>query len=224
MKLNTISIKQKILFTVALAVLLSTALVGLLSQKSAKEIVEQRMLNSEMPSLTMQIRDQVDHEINNLMNAAQQLANNTFLQTWLIEDRPNAQEPLVIKQLADIQQHYGLAQASYADKETGAYYTQHGFLRLLDKQQDGWFYDYRDSGEERMLALLDKVLTSGATRVVIGEELGDPGVARCAVVAEPVGAAPLRCGLGVIGPVRMRYDRVIPVVRYVSGKLGSALA
>jgi len=84
-------------------------------------------------------------------------------------------------------------------------------LRALDEKQ-------------RMLALLDKVLTSGTMRVVIGEELGDPGVARCAVVAEPIGAAALRCGLGVIGPVRMRYDRVIPVVRYVSGKLGSALA
>ena len=60
--------------------------------------------------------------------------------------------------------------------------------------------------------------------MVIGDELGDPGVSRCAVVAEPVGPAPLRSGLGVIGPVRMRYDRVIPVVRYVSGKLGSALS
>ena len=84
-------------------------------------------------------------------------------------------------------------------------------LRALDEKQ-------------RMLALLDKVLTTGALRVVIGEELGDPGVARCAVVAEPVGPAALRSGLGVIGPVRMRYDRVIPVVRYVSGKLGSALS
>ena len=64
------------------------------------------------------------------------------------------------------------------------------------------------------------MLTAGALRVVIGDELGDPGVARCAVVAEPVGPAPPRGGLGVIGPVRMRYDRVIPVVRYVSGKLG----
>ncbi len=84
-------------------------------------------------------------------------------------------------------------------------------LRALDEKQ-------------RMLVLLDKVLTTGALRVVIGEELGDPGVARCAVVAEPVDSLPLRGGLGVIGPVRMRYDRVIPVVRYVSGKLGSALA
>jgi heat-inducible transcriptional repressor len=74
-----------------------------------------------------------------------------------------------------------------------------------------------------MLALLDKVLTPGALRVVIGDELGDPGVSRCAVVAEPVGSAQLRSGLGVIGPVRMRYDRVIPVVRYVSGKLGPSL-
>ncbi len=77
--------------------------------------------------------------------------------------------------------------------------------------------------KERMLALLDKVLERGELRVVIGEELGDPGVARCAVVAEPFGTAPSRAGLGVIGPVRMRYDRVIPVVRYVSGRLGSAL-
>ena len=84
-------------------------------------------------------------------------------------------------------------------------------LRALDEKQ-------------RMLALLDNVLTAGSLCVVIGDELGDPGVARCAVVAEPVGGAAHRGGLGVIGPVRMRYDRVIPVVRYVSGKLGSALA
>lgn len=84
-------------------------------------------------------------------------------------------------------------------------------LRALDEKQ-------------RMLALLDHVLTAGAMRVVIGDELGDPGVARCAVVAEAVGSAPLRGGLGVIGPVRMRYDRVIPLVRYVSGKLGPGLA
>ena len=77
--------------------------------------------------------------------------------------------------------------------------------------------------KQRMLALLDNVLTAGSLRVVIGDELGDPGVARCAVVAEPVGGGGHRVGAGVIGPVRMRYDRVIPVVRYVSGRLGSAL-
>jgi heat-inducible transcriptional repressor len=76
--------------------------------------------------------------------------------------------------------------------------------------------------KQRMLGLLDKVISARGVRVAIGEELGDPGVARCAVVAEQLGPAPLR-GLGVIGPVRMRYDRIIPLVRYVSGKLAPAL-
>jgi heat-inducible transcriptional repressor len=75
--------------------------------------------------------------------------------------------------------------------------------------------------KQRMLGLLDKVISAGGVCVAIGEELGDPGVARCAVIAEKIGPAPLR-GLGVIGPVRMRYDRIIPVVRYVSGKLAPA--
>ncbi|HTO06771.1 MAG TPA: heat-inducible transcriptional repressor HrcA [Myxococcota bacterium] len=76
--------------------------------------------------------------------------------------------------------------------------------------------------KERLLALLDKLISARGVRVAIGEELGDAGVARCAVIAEQLGPAPLR-GLGVIGPVRMRYDRIIPVVRYVSGKLAPAL-
>lgn len=148
---NTLTIKQKILLTVTVAVLLSTILVGLLSQRSAKQIVEQRMLNSEMPSIVMQIRNDVDLQISSLMNAAEQLANSRMLLGWLQNGRPADQESLVIAQLNDLKNQYGLAQASYADRETAAYYTQDGFLRVLTPEQDGWFFDYRDSKQERML-------------------------------------------------------------------------
>ena len=99
--------------------------------------------------------------------------------------------------------------------------------RLLDQPEFADGERLRDvlralEEKQRMLALLDKVISARGVRVAIGEELGDPGVVRCAVVAEQLGPAPLR-GLGVIGPVRMRYDRIIPVVRYVSGKLAPAL-
>ncbi|NMH66204.1 methyl-accepting chemotaxis protein [Shewanella salipaludis] len=151
MNLNTLTIKQKILLTVTLAVLLSTALVGVLSQRSAKSVVEQRMLDSEMPSLLMQIRHKIELEIAPLMNAAEQLANNRMLLAWLENNRPQAQEALVTSQLGDLVSQYKLAQASYADKQTAAYYTQDGFLRLLTQAQDGWFFDYRNSGQERML-------------------------------------------------------------------------
>ncbi len=151
MKLNMLTIKQKILLTVTVTVLLSTALVGILSQQSAKQVVEQRMLTSEMPNMLAQIRNKVELNISTLMNAAEQLANNRMLLQWLANDRPAADESLVVNQLNDITRQYGLAQASFADRQTAAYYTQDGFLRVLTPAQDGWFFDYKNSGQEKML-------------------------------------------------------------------------
>ena len=66
-----LTIKQKILLTVTLAVLMSTILVGVLSQRSAREVVEQRMLGSELPSLMLQSRNKLDLVISTLMNGAE---------------------------------------------------------------------------------------------------------------------------------------------------------
>ncbi|MCL1095370.1 methyl-accepting chemotaxis protein [Shewanella kaireitica] len=151
MKLNMLTIKQKVLLTVTLTVLLSTALVGILSQQSAKQVVEQRMLTSEMPSMLAQIRNKIELNISTLMNAAEQLANNRMFLQWLADGRPAAGEALVVNQLNDVSRQYGLAQASFADRETAAYYTQDGFLRVLTPTQDTWFFDYKNSGQEKML-------------------------------------------------------------------------
>ncbi|QSX40774.1 methyl-accepting chemotaxis protein [Shewanella cyperi] len=151
MNLNRLTIKQKILLTVALAILLSTSLVGVLSQRSARDVVEKRMLDSEMPSLMLSIRNKLEMDIVTLMNAAEQLANSRMLLQWLESDRPAADEPRVVAQLKDVTRQYDLVQASYADRQTAAYYTQDGFLRILTPSQDGWFFGYRDSGQERML-------------------------------------------------------------------------
>ncbi len=105
-----LTIKQKILLTVTLAVLMSTILVGVLSQRSAREVVEQRMLGSELPSLMLQIRNKLDLEISTLMNGAEQLAHSQMLKHWLEQGRPEAEVPLVISQLKDMTRQYHLAQ------------------------------------------------------------------------------------------------------------------
>ncbi|WP_434930865.1 methyl-accepting chemotaxis protein [Shewanella sp. HL-SH5] len=148
---SQLTIKQKILLTVTLAVLFSTILVGVISQRSAKNVVEERMLSSEMPSILMQMRNKVELDISTLMNAAEQLASSKMLLKWLERGRPASEEGDVVAQLKSITQQYDLAQASFADRETAAYYTQDGFLRVLNQQQDGWFFDYKNSGQERML-------------------------------------------------------------------------
>ena len=77
--------------------------------------------------------------------------------------------------------------------------------------------------KERMLRLLNKIVRGEGLQVVIGSELEDPDVQHCAVVTARLGGSTSIGGLGVIGPVRMRYDRVIPLVRHVSERVGEAL-
>ena len=71
--------------------------------------------------------------------------------------------------------------------------------------------------KERLLDLLERTLEADVIGVAIGADLRPLGVERCAVISAGLGGA--AGGLGVIGPVRMRYDRVIPAVRDASRRV-----
>ena len=70
--------------------------------------------------------------------------------------------------------------------------------------------------KERMIHLLDRVLQAEVLEVSIGTEIDDPDIRECALVTAPLGESPALGGLGVLGPVRMPYGRVIPLVRSLS--------
>jgi heat-inducible transcriptional repressor len=65
-----------------------------------------------------------------------------------------------------------------------------------------------------VLALVERTLAADDVRLFIGEESGYQPLAGCAVVTAPYrrGSTPIGV-LGVIGPTRIDYQRVIPVVR-----------
>ncbi len=75
--------------------------------------------------------------------------------------------------------------------------------------------------KERLLEVLDRMLEEDGVQVAFGEEVDEPGLRRCALVATGYGEAgegrdaPLGV-LGVIGPSRMDVSRVIPLEHYVS--------
>ncbi len=87
-------------------------------------------------------------------------------------------------------------------------------------------YEVLHALEEKrlMMRLLDQILRAEVLQDVIGTELAEPEMVECAVVTAPFGADPALGGIGVIGPVRMAYDRVIPIVRGVSEMIGSYLS
>ncbi len=69
----------------------------------------------------------------------------------------------------------------------------------------------------RLMEILDSLTASGGVQVAIGADMGDPELQHCALVAAACGSESTPLGaVGVIGPSRMDYARVIPMVGYMS--------
>jgi heat-inducible transcriptional repressor len=78
--------------------------------------------------------------------------------------------------------------------------------------------------KERLVDWVGRMLSEQGACVAFGRDLGEPQFARLAVVAARVGRAGGTAGsVGVIGPSRMDYARVIPLVSWVSRRLGEVL-
>jgi heat-inducible transcriptional repressor len=75
-----------------------------------------------------------------------------------------------------------------------------------------------------MLDLLDKSINAAGVQIFIGDESGVQILDDCSVVTAPYRTDDDSIGvLGVIGPTRMAYDRVVPIVDITAKLLGSLL-
>lgn len=74
-----------------------------------------------------------------------------------------------------------------------------------------------------MFSLLKKIADKEGTNIYIGSDLGSD-FSECGLVTCNYCIGDVSCGtLGVIGPIRMEYSRLIAVVDYVAGKLSGVL-
>jgi heat-inducible transcriptional repressor len=75
-----------------------------------------------------------------------------------------------------------------------------------------------------ILQLFDQVIDGQGMQIFIGDESGYEVLGDCSVVTSPYVVNGETIGvLGVIGPTRMAYERIIPVVDLTAKLLGSAL-
>jgi heat-inducible transcriptional repressor len=66
---------------------------------------------------------------------------------------------------------------------------------------------------------LDQLVDSASARVAIGRELGEGAMEACSLVGTGIASSHLRGSLGVLGPVRMPYPRLLALVSYVGERL-----
>jgi len=134
--------------------------------------------------------------VNRMMVTAIEMANQAFAQDYAANDKDYV--------LAGQTNLMNYAEMSDIDK-----------LRQLFEA----FNTKRD-----ILHLLDQCLSTQEVRIFIGEESGYQPLDECSVVTAPYEVEGEVLGvLAVIGPTRMAYDRVIPIVDITAKLLGAAL-
>lgn len=80
------------------------------------------------------------------------------------------------------------------------------------------------SEKQEILHLLDRCMQGNGVQIYIGEESGYSTLENCSVITAPYQVDDQVMGvLGVIGPTRMAYDRVIPIVDVTAKLIGTAL-
>ena len=122
---------------------------------------------------------------------------------------------------ADVTQHF-------SDKPSGDMLVA-GQVNLMGTQDLTNMDRLRDLFEafqrkRELLVLLEDCAHAEGVRLFIGEEAGFTALDGCSLVTAPYGVQGRPLGvLGVIGPTRMAYQRVIPVVQATAQILSSAL-
>lgn len=119
-------------------------------------------------------------------------------------------------------------QAFHTDDSTGDFVLS-GQTNLMDVAELSNIEKLRDlfaafNQKQDILHLLDQAIKAQGMQIFIGEESGYEVLGECSVIASPYTIKGEILGvLGVIGPTRMAYERVIPIVDLTAKLLGSAL-
>ena len=143
----------------------------------------------------LQDMQQTRRDVDSIMQTAIEVADATFVQTE--ENR----DPYLVQGEANLVR-YGEAS---------------------DRNQLNQLLEVFDHKRE-MLGLLDRCIQADGVRVFIGREAGFKGLGDCSVITAPYSVQGQSVGvLGVIGPARINYNAVIPVVDMTARLLGEAL-
>ena len=157
MRFSSLSIKQKLITILIIAVLASTLLVGTVQQFIARDMMETNMETAQLPNMVKQVANRVDKEVTLMKSVAFSIANNPDIIAWSAAGADKQGENRLVNYLGEIARFNDLTVTSFVDRNTHKYWNQDGFLRVLKNDQyDGWFFAYKDSGQQTSLSLYNE--------------------------------------------------------------------
>ena len=144
--LNHLSIKVKVVIFIASILILAFAGMNISNYFTSQKALVNRITEQELPVYMDNIYNSIQSQLWKEIMVSDVICNNTFLMKWLKENEAD-NEPLN-SFLKLINKRYGLFVTIVSNNSLN-YYSNEGFLRKMDEKTDPWYFNFKNSANNR---------------------------------------------------------------------------
>ncbi|MBP4048851.1 methyl-accepting chemotaxis protein [Chromobacterium violaceum] len=147
------SVKQKILVSVALILLIALAIAGTVSTRMFQSALTERLEQHELKATVEGIRNELDASIALPLSQTRQLAANTYLLDWTAVGEPESGVGPWQRYAKALMQTSGASIISWTSEATLNIYIDHTTVKADPKGNDKWLADFLASGRDSQFTL-----------------------------------------------------------------------
>ncbi|WP_448566849.1 methyl-accepting chemotaxis protein [Thalassotalea ganghwensis] len=145
--LNKVSIRKALIAVITTSLitlsLLSIGLNNAIFSDLFQKNIEQDLLPNQLAKVESRIRSQLSTPL----ELSKSITQNKYLLDWAVSGEREESHDKVIDFLSHMQRANNALTVFWVSNQSSNYFTHEGITRQVDRQNDGWFYSFLDSGK-----------------------------------------------------------------------------
>ena len=146
-------LKQKVYFSLTLAILLPLVASTMLFTDSINSHTEKKLAEIDLPTALNEVKNGIELELSTPIVVSKEIAQNSFIIDWLNSGENETKQASIIQYLTSIKNNNNAITAYIVSQHSQHYYTEDGISRKVDAQTDQWFYNFLSSSRTYELSL-----------------------------------------------------------------------
>ena len=155
MKLSDISIRNALIATITLALVLSTLFSTLFSSNQFNSVFDEFNEQEYFPALLGKVEASIRAELNTPIALSKALAQNDFLIDWALKGEKNDEWRRIQQYFANVKNTNDAAVVFWVSQQSLNYYQNDGILKTLSasSDRDSWFFQFMRSSNTQQVAV-----------------------------------------------------------------------
>jgi methyl-accepting chemotaxis protein len=135
-------LKQKMYLSLVLAIIVPLAVSTFIFSSSIRSHTAEKLAEVDLPTALNEVKNEIELALTRPIIVSKEVAQNSFVKNWLINNEDESNRPSFIEYLATIKQANRALTAFIVSEKTKNYYTEEGITRQVKQEEDKWFYEF----------------------------------------------------------------------------------